>query len=999
MPDYIFAKHAILRRPLHVGISPLDLEYFLNSPIFKAAVYIATPDYYYLLESNNFEAANLNRKSLNTLKKYINRFCYRPVPFGLFASVSYVQWQDNINQFKTTDQNAYAFIAFSQQLINTIYKYHNHNFDPSIKYFLNFTVYKNDNEYRYIKTSLSGKNDVRNYKLQSIAYSKPLARLVNFGTEPKAIEEMVKAVVAEADCSQKDALDYIIFLAEEQFLISELEINITGKDQFTKPHSIAAINRLEEVLPRKIPLSLVTTDYFENLCFHIKRQIVEPALLPKDLFNVIAISDGEETNLSAKIQQKINAGLQALSKLGSYSSVPMMDKFIKQFEEKFDQQTVPLLLAVDPENGIDYDFSPETESNILLETLKIGDTQRMNPGGSWTLKQSMLLRKWHEQLGHETNEILLNENDIQDLDGPQPGEICGSVFFRMSDTLIYIENAGGINPASLIGRFTVADEKIRDAAMEMANYIEELNPEIVYAEILHLSDPKVDNINRRENFYRYDLPITAKSVRKADCQLRLIDLSLKLIHGKLYLWSARLRKIVIPMLSSAYNHSRDKLPLFRFLVDLGYQYSNINLSLDMPGLFPGLASYPRVSYNGVVLSLAKWSFSSAIFQKINDPDPQNRYSDFLHIAKKNHFPVCFSLKENDQQLVFNSKSFNDIMLFLDCISNKKNILIEEFLTDTSCQNTDEKKINNTFVNQFNCFLLPKNPYPVPKFNLAKVRNGLRHFIPGSEWLYLKLYCAKLGTNKLLLDIAPLLFKTYDNGKILQWFFIRYEDHAPHIRLRLKIDPRDLPQIMNALKSKLSRKIDRHIVREYTISTYSRELERYAPAGIHFTENFFTASSNYVLAFLKASKRYHFLPYLYAISGMVDILKQLIKGKKDQMAFLYEVFKNFEAEFKEPGIKVQLDKKFRELRPEIIAHLSNNAYLNPSQLYTARKLFLQSIMQIEGKLSGSNTSRNDYIASIIHMHLNRIFNTEPRKQEMICFYLLYKHLKSEFAKID
>ena len=45
-------------------------------------------------------------------------------------------------------------------------------------------------------------------------------------------------------------------------------------------------------------------------------------------------------------------------------------------------------------------------------------------------------------------------------------------------------------------------------------------------------------------------------------------------------------------------------------------------------------------------------------------------------------------------------------------------------------------------------------------------------------------------------------------------------------------------------------------------------------------------------------------------------------------------------------------------------------------------------------SSREDDKEDLLASMIHMHLNRIFNEDSRKQEMIVYYLLYKFLLSE-----
>ena len=60
----------------------------------------------------------------------------------------------------------------------------------------------------------------------------------------------------------------------------------------------------------------------------------------------------------------------------------------------------------------------------------------------------------------------------------------------------------------------------------------------------------------------------------------------------------------------------------------------------------------------------------------------------------------------------------------------------------------------------------------------------RSFILGDEWLYYKLYCGKRTAELILVDcIKSLTESLLADGLVDQWFFIRYADPNPHIRIR------------------------------------------------------------------------------------------------------------------------------------------------------------------------------------------------------------------------
>src|SRR6185312_17242716 len=76
-----------------------DIQRHLNNRYFKAAIYISSPLFFACLEQKEFMFADLSEKEKLTLKKYLNRFSFRPTPFGLFAGVSLIRW-DNQTHLK-----------------------------------------------------------------------------------------------------------------------------------------------------------------------------------------------------------------------------------------------------------------------------------------------------------------------------------------------------------------------------------------------------------------------------------------------------------------------------------------------------------------------------------------------------------------------------------------------------------------------------------------------------------------------------------------------------------------------------------------------------------------------------------------------------------------------------------------------------------------------------------------------------------------------------------
>ncbi|MEV6979405.1 lantibiotic dehydratase, partial [Kitasatospora sp. NPDC093806] len=138
------------------------------------------------------------------------------------------------------------------------------------------------------------------------------------------------------------------------------------------------------------------------------------------------------------------------------------------------------------------------------------------------------------------------------------------------------------------------------------------------------------------------------------------------------------------------------------------------------------------------------------------------------------------------------------------------------------------------------------PAPVP----VPVRDRLR--LPGSDWLFAKFYCDRAQENGLLAGPLRRLCEMAEvSGLARQWFFIRYADPDPHLRLRWKGDHDALTRHLLPEVARLAARLtEEGLVSRLVIDTYDRELERYGGSeGTDVSEEVFCADSRAVLRLL------------------------------------------------------------------------------------------------------------------------------------------------------
>ena len=104
----------------------------------------------------------------------------------------------------------------------------------------------------------------------------------------------------------------------------------------------------------------------------------------------------------------------------------------------------------------------------------------------------------------------------------------------------------------------------------------------------------------------------------------------------------------------------------------------------------------------------------------------------------------------------------------------------------------------------------------------------RKFIPGSQWLYFKIYTGvKTADEVLAHTIRPFLRELYAERWIDGSFFIRYNDPDFHIRLRLHIDRfENYAPIFRRFEASFQPLVENGAVIRVLCDTYVREIERY-----------------------------------------------------------------------------------------------------------------------------------------------------------------------------
>lgn len=266
----------------------------------------------------------------------------------------------------------------------------------------------------------------------------------------------------------------------------------------------------------------------------------------------------------------------------------------------------------------------------------------------------------------------------------------------------------------------------------------------------------------------------------------------------------------------------------------------------------------------------------------------------------------------------------------------------------------------------------------------------RKFLPGSEWLYLKIYTGVKTLDTILQQaVAPFVDYCEECGYISKWFFIRYHDPQSHIRLRLHLN--DFTQyniILDRLNNDLQSYIDSGEITSIAIDSYTREIERYGENTIIQAEEIFFNSSKLVINFLDWNDEEKLMISMFYIDKVLEEFKLSNHGK---LTWLFDYNREYKKEFNaDKNLNVQLLKKFNLFKKKYLLFLNSDGHNNVRDsiilnIHNTRKS-LQFIEQ-SGQLF-----LPAFFQSIFHMHINRTFISEQRLFELIIYDYLLRYYK-------
>lgn len=282
----------------------------------------------------------------------------------------------------------------------------------------------------------------------------------------------------------------------------------------------------------------------------------------------------------------------------------------------------------------------------------------------------------------------------------------------------------------------------------------------------------------------------------------------------------------------------------------------------------------------------------------------------------------------------------------------------------------------------------------------------RKFIPGSEWLFFKLYTGNKTADKILVNnIYPAINLLTKRGLIKKWFFIRYTDPDFHLRLRLlAADNKSVCEIINVIYLFLYKLINTNQVWKIQIDTYNREIERYNKILIEDTETFFYIDSECILALMRKLRQYdEKYQWMIALKMIDNLFSDFSYDLQKKQNLMYNMSSSFKVEFGfNQHNQKQLNTKYREhkhiIENILLNKINDNLFDNLCKLLRNKKDKKdKTIQNLVKKAKENNIDLAILLPSYIHMTLNRLFSAKHRVYELLIYDFMYRFYSDEIIR--
>lgn len=927
-----------------------------NEEIIEA-IFICSYSFYKALEKINFDLNNLNlekeksNKVIETLSNYINRFSFRATPFGVSSSVGYCNMNNRYKEKKLKKRFISIDIEWLYKVKNIIESDEN-NF-LKLKVTWNTLAIISGNKVKLLDTFDKGIKTI----IKTIDYNEIIKYIINnYCNKSINICTLIKEIIEKfPDIKRKELLKYLYKLKIEEFLITNLSIDLTNKNILTEfMDNLKLINeewyfKLKEINFEFNKYMNMTSNYIKQL--KLIRMKMSKIIKSDNYYKIDCKIYNTEFILDKKEVKEIKEALEFLIcvqgnlKLRNLTLKRYIDRFIEFYGIETE---VKLLDLLDSSKGLGNPYNHNEYNDEELLPLDI-DKEVLN-----LILQSIKKNKKSLDLSkvklRKMCDVNLNEFEFVFRKNSSNFEILN---------LKYTDKIG-----KMMGRFNpMFEETVCDKLQDFKTV------EIVE----NLRNKKLQNLATVGDIKnkRIYLGIMPKFERM--CDLTKISVGLKKVDKEYSFYFKNIETLEIIKFDITNNLNYNKKSIFsyisKFLIDSSknFQYSprTFYRKIKMIYSFPYI---PELRYKSIILQPELWIFNIN-YEKSNLKDI---LESFLKFKKEWKMPNKIIYHDFDLELYLNLKNKIHLEILLKKFMKAKGEFIFSRINDST-----ENNYNDEYVS-----FVKKDDIHEKGNNIIKINKYVNniYYTLGEEWIYIKFYGVEDRMEEFLkVKLLAFVEKIKFNYPDSLFHYLVYNDGIKHIRFRIRT--RFIKDVYSMLYKFVELIKKEGYVNRVIVDTYYPEIQKYGNVNVmDKIHRLFDVDSYNTLNYLKNNLDRYVIAIKYIFTlfsnlgynyyGICNIFnnfetskdekKQYIEFKNKNKNIVFSIYKEFKLDILEKNldnelklIMEELDKKTKLNIVFNVIHMYLNRLLlskkDEEKIYSFMKFMLEDLKYfIEGK---------------------------------------------------
>jgi thiopeptide-type bacteriocin biosynthesis protein len=529
--------------------------------------------------------------------------------------------------------------------------------------------------------------------------------------------------------------------------------------------------------------------------------------------------------------------------------------FVNLFTERFGEATVPLLRVLDPEQGV---------GTAVLEAI---------PSSRWAKRgrRAAMLRLVHNALEQRSTVVEADETfwkSIADEDLPDLPPAFSAIVRVVAESggavdsgayEVLLDGVVGSAGTELWSRHGRLSEEVRSHCRELRRRVPVDAVHTVRADVAFTPLRGADILSRPA-LEPWRIACGAAAAEAGVTTLSLAELFVQVRNGRVRLVSRPVAGEVIPAIGSAVDPTVLGSPLFTFLALVASQQGSTPLRWEWGDLADS-AFLPRVRRGRVVLAPARWRIDRAELAALRPTGPgEDPRAQWTGWRAGRRLPRWVSIRDGDESLGCDLDREIGRAMLEKHVARHGFALLDELRGEPAdlCVSDGAERYTHEliipFVRQADTSTVAARDEVTgitPRTWATKFRDGVK--LPGSEWVYAKLYASPRAIQSMLReDIAALVTRLKAECLVCEWFFFRYDDPDWHLRLRVRAPgSAERARVLDLIESTTRSLQLREAVWRLQYDTYFREVERFGgPKVCGLVERLFAAESELALAALE-----------------------------------------------------------------------------------------------------------------------------------------------------